>query len=91
MAVPGPFHVSSSGQKGISQNGHCLDPCGQAIPGLLLGLIEPSDRILVALGPAIAGLMVVNESILPVYVMSTIPWLLTLVLFIAANKRLRPG
>ena len=42
-----------------------------------------------ALGPAIAGLLVVNGSFTPVYIMSTTAWLLTLGLFIAANKRLR--
>jgi len=42
-----------------------------------------------ALGPAIAGLLIVNGSFTPVYIMSTTAWLLTLVLFIAANKRLR--
>ena len=44
-----------------------------------------------ALGPAVAGLLVVNGSFTPVYIMSTTAWLLTLVLFIAANKRLRAG
>ena len=42
-----------------------------------------------ALGPAIAGLLIVNGSFTPVYIMSTIAWVLTLVLFIAANRRLR--
>jgi predicted MFS family arabinose efflux permease len=42
-----------------------------------------------ALGPAVAGLLVVNGSFTPVYIMSTTAWLLTLVLFIAANRRLR--
>ena len=42
-----------------------------------------------ALGPAIAGLLIVNGSFTPVYIMSTTAWLLTLVLFIAANKRMR--
>ncbi len=42
-----------------------------------------------ALGPAFAGLLVVNGSFTLVYVMSTSAWLLTLVLFIAANRRLR--
>ena len=42
-----------------------------------------------ALGPAIAGLLIVNGSFTPVYIMSTVAWLLTVVLFIAANKRLR--
>ena len=42
-----------------------------------------------ALGPAIAGLLIVNGSFTPVYVMSTSAWLLTLVLFIAASRRMR--
>ena len=42
-----------------------------------------------ALGPAIAGLLIVNGSFTRVYIMSTMAWLLTLVLFIAANRRLR--
>ena len=42
-----------------------------------------------ALGPAIAGLLVVNGSFTPVYIMSTTAWLLTLILFIAANRRMR--
>jgi len=42
-----------------------------------------------ALGPAIAGLLIVGGSFTPVYVMSTLAWLVTLILFIAANKRLR--
>jgi len=42
-----------------------------------------------ALGPAIAGLLVVNGSFTPVYIMSTTAWLLTLILFIAANRRIR--
>jgi predicted MFS family arabinose efflux permease len=41
-----------------------------------------------ALGPAVAGLLVVNGSFTPVFVMSTIAWLITLVLFFAAAKRL---
>jgi MFS family permease len=44
-----------------------------------------------ALGPAVAGLLIVNGSFTPVYVMSTTAWLLTLVLFVTANKRLRAG
>lgn len=44
-----------------------------------------------ALGPAIAGLLIVNGSFTRVYIMSTTAWLLTLVLFIAANKRMRAG
>lgn len=42
-----------------------------------------------ALGPAIAGLLVVNGSFTPVYVMSTSAWILTLVLFITASRRMR--
>jgi len=42
-----------------------------------------------ALGPAIAGLLIVKGSFTSVYIMSTAAWLLTLVLFIAANKRMR--
>jgi MFS family permease len=42
-----------------------------------------------ALGPAIAGLLIVKGSFTSVYIMSTTAWLLTLVLFIAANKRMR--
>jgi MFS family permease len=42
-----------------------------------------------ALGPAIAGLLIVKGSFTPVYIMCTVAWLLTLVLFIAANKRMR--
>ena len=42
-----------------------------------------------ALGPAIAGLLIVNGSFTPVYIMSTTAWLITLVLFIAANRRMR--
>jgi len=42
-----------------------------------------------ALGPAIAGLLIVNGSFTPVYIMCTIAWVLTVVLFVAANKRLR--
>lgn len=42
-----------------------------------------------ALGPAIAGLLIMNGSFTPVYIMSTTAWLLTLVLFITANKKMR--
>jgi len=42
-----------------------------------------------ALGPALAGLLVVNGSFTPVYIMSTTAWLLTLILFIAASRRMR--
>jgi hypothetical protein len=42
-----------------------------------------------ALGPAIAGLLIVNGSFTPVYIMSTSAWVLTLVLFIAASRRMR--
>ena len=42
-----------------------------------------------ALGPATAGLLVVNGSFTPVYIMSTSAWILTLVLFIAASRRMR--
>lgn len=42
-----------------------------------------------ALGPAVAGLLIVNGSFTPVYIMCTTAWLLTLILFVAANKRMR--
>lgn len=41
-----------------------------------------------ALGPAIAGLLVVDGSFVLVYIMSTTAWVLTLLLFFAARKRL---
>jgi predicted MFS family arabinose efflux permease len=41
-----------------------------------------------ALGPAVAGVLIVNGSFAPVFVMSTVAWLLTLVLFFAAARRL---
>ncbi len=52
-------------------------------------LVPAMQTLGAALGPAIAGLLIVNGSFTPVYIMSTTAWLLTLVLFIAANKRLR--
>lgn len=42
-----------------------------------------------ALGPAIAGLLIVNGSFTPVYIMSTTAWILTVVLFIAASRLMR--
>jgi predicted MFS family arabinose efflux permease len=42
-----------------------------------------------ALGPAVAGLLVVDDSFFYVYVMSTVAWLLTVVLFFGASLRLR--
>lgn len=42
-----------------------------------------------ALGPAAAGLLVANGSFTPVYIMCTTAWLLTLVLFVNAERKLR--
>jgi MFS family permease len=52
-------------------------------------LVPAMQTLGAALGPAVAGMLIVNGSFTPVYIMSTTAWLLTLVLFIAANKRLR--
>lgn len=52
-------------------------------------LVPAMQTLGAALGPAIAGLLVVNGSFTPVYIMSTTAWLLTLILFIAANRRMR--
>jgi predicted MFS family arabinose efflux permease len=41
-----------------------------------------------ALGPAVAGLLVFDSSYFYVYVMSTLAWLLTVVLFFAARRRI---
>lgn len=41
-----------------------------------------------ALGPAVAGVLVVDGSFVRVYIMSTAAWILTLLLFFAARKRL---
>ena len=54
-------------------------------------LVPAMQTLGAAIGPAVAGMLIVNGSFTPVYIMSTIAWLLTLVLFIAANKRLRAG
>lgn len=42
-----------------------------------------------ALGPAIAGLLIVNGSFTLVYIMCTAAWLMTLVLFISASNKMR--
>jgi len=54
-------------------------------------LVPAMQTLGAAMGPAVAGMLIVNGSFTPVYIMSTTAWLLTLVLFIAANKRLRAG
>ena len=54
-------------------------------------LVPAMQTLGAAIGPAVAGMLIVNGSFTPVYIMSTTAWLLTLVLFIAANKRLRAG
>jgi len=52
-------------------------------------LVPAMQTLGAALGPAVAGLLIVNGSFTPVYIMSTTAWLLTLVLFVAANKRMQ--
>jgi predicted MFS family arabinose efflux permease len=42
-----------------------------------------------ALGPAAAGLLVINGSFVLVYAMCTVAWLATIVLFLDASKRIR--
>jgi len=54
-------------------------------------LVPAMQTLGAAMGPAVAGMLIVNGSFTPVYIMSTTAWLLTLVLFIAANKRLHAG
>jgi predicted MFS family arabinose efflux permease len=54
-------------------------------------LVPAMQTLGAALGPAVAGLLIVNGSFTPVYVMSTIAWLLTVVLFFAAKKRMEPS
>jgi len=54
-------------------------------------LVPAMQTLGAAIGPAVAGMLIVNGSFTPVYIMSTTAWLLTLVLFIAANKQLRSG
>jgi MFS family permease len=44
-----------------------------------------------ALGPALAGLLVIDGSFLYVYLMCTAAWVATIVLFLAAQQRLRDG
>ncbi len=52
-------------------------------------LVPAMQTLGAALGPAIAGLLIVDGSFTAVYVMSTTAWLLTIVFFLAANRRLR--
>ena len=54
-------------------------------------LVPAMQTLGAAIGPTVAGMLIVIGSFAPVYIMSTTAWLLTLVLFIAANKRLRAG
>jgi hypothetical protein len=42
-----------------------------------------------ALGPALAGLLVIDGSFLYVYLMCTAAWVATILLFLAAQRRLR--
>jgi MFS family permease len=42
-----------------------------------------------ALGPAVAGLLVIDGSFLFVYAMSTAAWVMTVILFLVAQRRLR--
>lgn len=51
-------------------------------------LVPAMQTLGAALGPAIAGLLVTDGSFVLVYVMSTTAWVMTLVLFFAAKRRL---
>ena len=52
-------------------------------------LVPAMQTLGAALGPAIAGLLVVDGSFVRVYIMSTAAWLLTLILFFAVKKRMK--
>ena len=41
------------------------------------------------IGPALAGMLIVNGSFTYVYLMSILTWIVTIILFLAASKRLR--
>ncbi len=52
-------------------------------------LVPAMQTLGAALGPAIAGLLIVDGSFVPVYIMCTVAWFLTLVLFFAVKKRMK--
>ena len=53
-------------------------------------LVPAMQTLGAAIGPALAGLLIVDGSFVLVYIMSTTAWVLTVLLFFAAKKRLGP-
>lgn len=59
------------------------------VSGRFSTFVPATQTLGAAIGPALGGLLVLNGSFVYVYIMSTIAWLFTIVLFFAAQKRLR--
>ena len=59
------------------------------VSGRFSTLVPAMQTLGAAFGPALAGLLVVDGSFLYVYAMSTAAWVATVVLFLAAVRRLR--
>jgi MFS family permease len=59
------------------------------VSGRYSPLVPAMQTLGAALGPALAGLLVVDGSFLYVYLMCTAAWVATLVLFLEAQRRLR--
>ena len=59
------------------------------VSGRYSTFVPATQTLGAALGPALGGLLVFNGSFAYVYIMSTTAWIITVVLFFAANKRLR--
>jgi len=52
-------------------------------------LVPAMQTLGAALGPALAGLLIVDGSFLYVYLMCTVAWVATIILFLAASRHLR--
>lgn len=61
------------------------------VSGRFATFVPAMQTLGAALGPAVGGILVVGGSFFYVYVMSTIAWLVTIGLFLAASNRLRRG
>ncbi len=59
------------------------------VSGRYSTFVPATQTLGAALGPALGGLLVLDGSFAYVYIMSTTAWIITVVLFVAAQKRLR--
>ena len=59
------------------------------VSGRFSTFVPATQTLGAAIGPAVGGLLILDGSFVYVYIMCTVAWMITIVLFFAAQKRLR--